>query len=146
MKTILNPNTVAKIIARTVPITEKNPFIPHAKAMNFLFSSSISESPSGKGIPMKKPSGAITRIEIKILNHKSHLDPASKIIGFKNPIKTDIKKTNPKIKYKLILLFDTNLCENILPNPEATSIVETTVRSVNTGCPRNIVNFCIMQI
>ena len=50
----------------TVPITEKNPLMPHAKAIYFLSESGINERPIGNGIPMKKPIGNIKPIETRL--------------------------------------------------------------------------------
>ncbi len=67
INTNLKPNIIARIIAETVPMTEKNPFTPHAKATNLFSEGSIRDIPIGKGIPIKNPKGKIIKADNMIL-------------------------------------------------------------------------------
>src|SRR5690606_20613958 len=125
-----NPAVIARMIAVTVPITEKNPFIPQANAANLRSLSSIRVSPIGNGIPMKKPSGAMIRAEITTLQVSSRRTSDSNITGTKKPRLMARTAMIPNIIYNFFLLFAKNLMENILPIPDAISIVLTTVSSV----------------
>ena len=77
---------MARMMADTVPITEKNPFTPQANATNLFSDGSIKDIPIGKGIPIKNPSGKIINAETRILQCSSKLTSELKIYGFKIPI------------------------------------------------------------
>lgn len=64
--TRLNPREIAKTVARTVAITEKQPFIPQAQGIRGGASEETLVSPKGKGIPIKKARGAMNRRESNI--------------------------------------------------------------------------------
>ena len=130
----------------TVPITEKNPFTAQANATYFLSESFINDKPIGNGIPRKNPRGNIIAAETKILHIRSNLTIELNTTGLSNPIATDNIVIIIKIKINLFLLLLRNLKLNILPMPDAISIVAITVSKVITGCPKNKVNFCTIAI
>ncbi|GAH87810.1 unnamed protein product [marine sediment metagenome] len=56
-----NPRDIARTVAKTVAITEKQPFIPQAQGTREGALEKTLASPKGKGIPIKKARGAMKR-------------------------------------------------------------------------------------
>ena len=102
--TNLKPSVIAKIIAKTEPITEKKPLKAQLKAINFLSESSIRLIPTGNGIPIKNPSGAIMRTETRIRYERANFVKPEKINGLKIPIKIENKAIRINIKCNLVRL------------------------------------------
>lgn len=66
MITTVNPQWIAKRITRIELSTEAHPLIPQAQGINSGCFSPSSARPKGKGIPIKNPRGAISKIEMVI--------------------------------------------------------------------------------
>ena len=64
--TMLNPKEIANTVAKTVLITEAQPFIPQAQGIRGEAVIETSFNPEGKGIPIKKARGAIREREKNI--------------------------------------------------------------------------------
>ena len=86
-----NPNDIAKTVAKTVAITEKQPFIPQAQGTREDALEETLANPRGKGIPIKRARGAIKRRESNIFTVS---EQAKKI---ENILK--IKQINQSYKY-----------------------------------------------
>ena len=61
-----NPRDMAKTVAKTVAMTEKQPFIPQAQGTREDALEETLASPKGKGIPISKARGAMKRRESNI--------------------------------------------------------------------------------
>ncbi|GAI09218.1 unnamed protein product [marine sediment metagenome] len=61
-----NPRDIARTVAKTAAITEKQPFTPQAQGTREGALEKTLTSPKGKGIPIKKARGAIKRRESNI--------------------------------------------------------------------------------
>lgn len=66
--TKLNPPEMARMMARTALITEEHPFIPQAQGIREGALEETLLKPEGKGIPIKKARGAMSKSESDIFS------------------------------------------------------------------------------